>query len=322
MNKICALVVTYNRPELLLECIRSVINQSQFSISDLIIVDNFSNVETPMLLLDNGFIPKFLTDFIEQGGILYHEYQFNNKVIKIHYKRLNGNTGGAGGFNLGMRYFYEKTNSDFLWLMDDDCIPQEDSLANLILAQQQLSKITKVGFLASKTITENGDICYMTQPVIKKNLGLSVYSSDCHCLEIENAAFVSLFIERKIIKQSGYPIKEYFIWCDDLEFTTRVAKNYSGFLVLDSIVVHKTLQNLTALDEVNAKNFFKHKFGMRNKISWLLHYKSFLHALFYSLKFIKLIYHADILFINKVLLFKSIIYGWFFNPKIERVVEK
>ena len=41
--------------------------------------------------------------------------------------------------------------------------------------------------------------------------------------EIIMATFVSLFIKAETIRKVGLPIKDFFIWSDDLEYTRRIS---------------------------------------------------------------------------------------------------
>lgn len=47
---------------------------------------------------------------------------------KIHYVRMNENTGGVGGFHEGVKRGYDKKDIKWLWLMDDDAEAYDNSL--------------------------------------------------------------------------------------------------------------------------------------------------------------------------------------------------
>ena len=104
---ISAIVVTYNRKELLKECLDSLLNQT-LPLDLIIIIDNNSTDGTPEFLEER--------DYLKNG--------------KINYVRLSENTGGAGGFCEGMKRGYNKGFS-WLWLMDDDVKPANDCLEKL-----------------------------------------------------------------------------------------------------------------------------------------------------------------------------------------------
>jgi GT2 family glycosyltransferase len=60
------------------------------------------------------------------------------------------------------------------------------------------------------------------------------------------ASFVSLFISAEIVKDVGLPLKEFYIWTDDWEYTRRISRRYPCWLVPSSEVVHDTERNTGA----------------------------------------------------------------------------
>ena len=52
---ICAVVVTYNRKELLIECLEALLKQTR-QLDGIYIIDNSSKDETPELLKEKGFL--------------------------------------------------------------------------------------------------------------------------------------------------------------------------------------------------------------------------------------------------------------------------
>ncbi|MEE0404338.1 glycosyltransferase, partial [Megasphaera elsdenii] len=114
MKTVAAIVVTYNRKNLLLENIKHLLDQNKKDILDIIIIDNASTDGTREAL--NKFI-------------------VNQKII---YKNTGANLGGAGGFQFGIRYAAEY-GYDFVWIMDDDCMPKPDALEKLLTADKKLN---------------------------------------------------------------------------------------------------------------------------------------------------------------------------------------
>jgi GT2 family glycosyltransferase len=62
-------------------------------------------------------------------------------------------------------------------------------------------------------------------------------------IPIQSATFVSLFLNSDAVKKAGLPLKEYFIWGDDKEYTLRISKQYPCYLVSSSVVTHKMNSN-------------------------------------------------------------------------------
>ena len=121
MNNIVAIIVTFNRKELLGEAIEALCSQTIQSF-DIMVVDNASTDGTK----------EYISSYVNNGTIQY----FNT----------GKNIGGAGGFHFGMKKALME-NYDYIWLMDDDTIPDKDCLENLMKAKEILHN--QFSFLSS-----------------------------------------------------------------------------------------------------------------------------------------------------------------------------
>ncbi len=213
---IAAVIVTYNRKELLMQCIQHILDQ-QGARCDVLVVDNAS------------------TD----GTALAVEQRFQNQV---RYRSTGQNLGGAGGFNFGMRWAVE-AGYDYIWIMDDDTLPQPDALAQLWAAHEHLGG--EYGFLSSTVLWKDGKECRMNRQKIKKSFYEHVELLQHGIIQVEQATFVSLFFPAKVVCQAGLPIKEFFIWGDDIEYTRRltVRQGLPCYLAGKSIVIHMMQHN-------------------------------------------------------------------------------
>ena len=216
--RICTGIVTYNRLELLKGAIDSIRNQSQ---------------PTDILVVNNGS-----TD----GTYEYLASQSDLIIID------QDNVGGAGGFHTALKYITEK-GYDFAWVMDDDIIASPDTLSSLCDAYEVLNAKGKVGFLCSTVLTPDGDT--VNVPVIDTTTnatGYPCWNSDLHYgyVRVRSATFVSVFLSTEIIRSVGLPIKEFFIWGDDTEYTRRISLRFPSFLIGPSRIQH--LRNGGKLD--------------------------------------------------------------------------
>ena len=64
-DTVCAVVVTYNRKNLLLECLEALLKQTR-PIDAMYIIDNFSSDGTPETLKENGYITNLPPDDISE----------------------------------------------------------------------------------------------------------------------------------------------------------------------------------------------------------------------------------------------------------------
>lgn len=265
MSKVCAVVVTYNRPELLLENIHALISQ-EFKLQTILIVDNYSNKDTLVKLQDGGYINHFSDNFVKFGGEI--KSRVTNKQgeeIEFIVLRLSKNIGGSGGFNKGMRYFYEKTTDDLIWIMDDDTIPYQSSLIELMKGYNYLiASNYNPGFICSRVLEV--DHTHGNAPLFTTGNDIFKYfSHEYQFLSVDGCSFVSVLFTRKSLFECGLPIKEFFIWHDDLEYTLRMARKFNNVICLSSIVLHKR-ELSAAIEEITNENCFKYINGFRNEM--------------------------------------------------------
>lgn len=215
-KKVIAVIVTYNRKELLKESINALLSQD-YDNCDVLVVDNASTDGTK--------------DYIKD--------ELKNK--KVHYCNTGANLGGAGGFNWGIKEAY-KIGCDYIWIMDDDCIVRKDSLIALIDADKKLDG--DYGFLSSKVLWKDGSICKMNIQKVKMTKWLKNFENNYQRIVL--ASFVSLFIKKEVVEEFGLPIKEFFIWTDDWEYTRRISRKKKCYFISNSIVTHKSKDNVGA----------------------------------------------------------------------------
>lgn len=209
--RIAAVVTTYNRLQLLKENINALLAQT-YSDLDILVIDNNSNDGTETYM-------KTVTD------------------TRVRYYNTGANLGGAGGFAYGIEKALQ-LGYDFAWVMDDDSIPDPDALAELVKANELLK--SKFSFLASTVYWTDRTIFPMNLPQQEKNFRL--YVDDIrknHIIKIVTCSFVGCFINLAYAEKVGLPYKEYFIYGDDIEYTTRLTKEENAYWILDSVIVHK-----------------------------------------------------------------------------------
>lgn len=213
MKKIAAIVVTYNRRDLLIECVDALRKYSPET--DIIVVNNAS------------------TDGTEDA---LQEYIRKNQVI---YFNTGANIGGAGGFNYGLKVAYQ-LGYKYFWLMDDDTIVQENSLKEIIYSARILRN--KWGFISGQAVWTDGAECKMNRHKIKEK-HRNITNEDNGLFAVKQATFVSFFTRRDVVEKVGFPIKEYFIWGDDTEYSLRISQLYPCYYASKSKVVHKMKEN-------------------------------------------------------------------------------
>ena len=207
--KVATIIVTYNRLELLKKSINSHLSQTR--ISDIIlIVDNSS------------------TD-----GTLDYLKEISNIYSNIELLHLKDNTGGAGGFYYGLKYLQENIAVDWVWMMDDDAIPECDALEKLIKYAD--SKNNLYGSLPQL----DGKCCWPNTSLDGKIL--NNYNSFCSIEEVKWIPFLGFLISLQLVQKIGLPNKDFFLAADDVEYSMRAKKNGAKiYIIRDSLLSHPT----------------------------------------------------------------------------------
>lgn len=211
MNKVVAVVTTYNRLQLLKENMEALLTQS-FKECDLLIINNAS------------------TDGTE-------EYVQSITDKRVLYYNTGANIGGAGGFAFGLRKAIE-AGYDYAWLMDDDSIVEKNALQNLMNSAFYLQD--KFSFMASTVYWTDGTQFPMNTTRPEEGFHFSIKEVREHGLiQIKMCSFVGCFVNLKIAEKVGLPYAEYFIYGDDEEYTTRLRKEEKAYWVINSDIIHK-----------------------------------------------------------------------------------
>jgi rhamnopyranosyl-N-acetylglucosaminyl-diphospho-decaprenol beta-1,3/1,4-galactofuranosyltransferase len=238
--QVTAVVVTYNRRDLLLESVAAVLAQDRAP-DAVIVVDNASEDGTAAAVRE-----KFPT------------------VRLAEFKR---NSGGAGGFAGGMALALAG-GADLIWLMDDDTVPEPGALGALLAARDRAS--ARAGhppaLIASQVLWTDGREHPMNTPRRKPfaTKAERLAAAAVGCVPIRSASFVSILVDAAQARRRGLPRADYFLWNDDFEFTTRLLRGNTGLLCPASVVVHKT-KTFGATDVDPGDRFF---YEVRNKI-WM-----------------------------------------------------
>jgi GT2 family glycosyltransferase len=296
-KKVIAVIVTYNRLNLLKKAVLSIEHQT-YPVEEIIIIDNDSTDGTQA----------FMTGY----------KKLNNKIV---YYRLQKNTGGAGGFNFGIKKACLH-KADFVWLIDDDTYSDENALKYLI----ETANNYRASFYCSYVIGK--DKLPMNLPDIDFKESKNGYASWNQYLanglvKVCACTFVSVLIATNTVKKVGLPIKGMFIWGDDGEYTLRLSKLANGYIVGKSIVEHKrkAQKKIKIFDETNAARIKMFFYFYRNNIFILRKYKTKVQLITFIIY--SLIDAVKSLFKNRtgtfMIIIKGVLQGLFFSPMIEYI---
>ena len=200
-KKITAVVVTYNRKNLLIDCINALKTQTRLP-DRIIIIDNASSDDTQELFENNV------------------KFSDNN----INYFRLEENLGGAGGFAEGIRQAIA-FDTEWIWLMDDDALPQSSALEELMAVAEEPSHV--YGSLAIIAEYTAWDLHLVEMGGGKVNRVEDIPSR----ARVQFLPFLGFMIHREMVERIGLPDAGFFIAADDVEYCMRAERAGAHIIV-------------------------------------------------------------------------------------------
>lgn len=234
--RVVAVVVTWNRRDLLVESLDAIREQSH-PVAAIVVVDNASTDDTPATL---------------------------RTYDDLDVVTLTENTGGAGGFAAGIERALDDHHPDLVWLMDDDTVATPTALEHLLDTYVRADPTPAL--LASRVVWTDGRDHPMNTPRRKPRATEQEVraAAAVDAMPVRSASFVSILCDAATIRERGLPVADYFLWNDDFEYSTRLLRGRRGLYCPASVVVHKT----KAFGSTDADPGPRFYYEVRNK-TWL-----------------------------------------------------
>ncbi|WP_415854432.1 glycosyltransferase [Sinomonas sp. G460-2] len=237
--RVVAVVVSYNRRELLERSLAALAAGDRLP-DALVVVDNASTDGSG--------------DYLESL-----ELPFEYELV-----RLAQNTGGAGGFAVGMAAALARHSPDLVWIMDDDTVPLAGTLSEAVQLWDSCPETDRPAFIASRVVWSDGRDHPMNTMRDRWDASAEdrTFAAVRRARVVRSASFVSLFVDAEAIRALGLPVADFFLWNDDFEFTARLARRRLALASLDSVVEHHT----KAYDSHTVDVGERFRFEVRNKV--------------------------------------------------------
>ncbi|MFC3631990.1 glycosyltransferase [Paracoccus angustae] len=212
--KLAAVVVTHNRLDKLTATVGRLLAED---VQHVIVVDNASTDRTAEWLAA----------------------QRDPRLI-LHRSARNG--GGAGGFSVGMELARDRTDADWIVVMDDDGRPQPGAFARF--RRLDLRGWDAIG---AAVFHPDGSICEMNRPYRNPfwnpgpflrtltrmpwgrgragfHLPDAAYGADGPVRPVDMTSFVGFFLSRAALERAGLPDPQLFIYGDDQLYTLQMRR--------------------------------------------------------------------------------------------------
>lgn len=232
MKKVCVVIVTFNRKNFLAGLIEKIPEQT-YPISAILIYDNCSTDGTADLLKETKSM---------SGAYNVLESKTIDNIQWMYY-RSSQNTGGSGGFHHSIK-IASGMDMDYLWVMDDDVMPENNCLENLLRYASP-----EVG-ICVPTRTDNNFCDYaiknlnLTNPFrfrlmdIKELIPVEkIYGGMTYVVDMP---FEGPLISTEVIHKIGYPKEDLFLVFDDTDYAVR-ASDVTKIAYITDAVLHRLI---------------------------------------------------------------------------------
>ena len=289
---LAAVIVTYNRKELLGNNIRMLLKQT-LPFDKIFVVDNCSTDGTHEFLVQHGWID-------------------NEQFV---YVKTASNIGGAGGFYTGTKAAYD-AGADWIVLMDDDGLAADENTFEILFAEAQKQYVQNKKLFVNALVQQGDMLSFKIDQMYTVSEALDAAQDGV----IRNAAnpFNGTMVSRELVAEIGYPNPDFFIKGDEVNYKQRAyAAGADVITVVDARYIHPRPDTHEKVVLGKKVPFFveapwKEYYAARN-FTWMYKQQKQYKAIAFELIFVKLLAIA-IMNCKKwatiKMLFKGVSHGW------------
>lgn len=256
---ITVVIVTFNR----LECLKLALDKFTKQLylpKRIIVVDNKSTDGTDDYLQD------------------WQSKQENYERVVVTTKE---NLGGAGGFATGLKKAIEYTDTDWIWLSDDDAYVKENTLYEIQKVYTTYLK-SKNNAALFTSVVNKGKYDLDHRRRVKKTLtGLKLIPVNASeyqkpYFSIAQGSYVGMLVNTEFVKKYGVTREDFFIYYDDTEHCERLRRHGALYCIPNAKVEHDTM--------VDSNISWKTYYGFRNSTILFREYYGFFYAIMNVIK--------------------------------------
>jgi GT2 family glycosyltransferase len=159
---------------------------------------------------------------------------------------LPENNGSAGGFKAGLAHILERRRFDYIWLLDDDNVPESDALSTLVACYRTLTQkhsYDRLALLSLRDVSNKlkriaaglppdlafprrssfqklhvlGELAKFYKRLVCRRQSAPVAAGEC--IAVPFAPYGGLFFHRDLLARIGLPDEHLFLYADDSKFS-------------------------------------------------------------------------------------------------------
>ena len=214
--KVWIVILNYNGAADTLQCIESIyrLNYNNFN---LIVLDNHSKDNSEQVI--NKFQKK------------HPEYPFI-------FKQTGKNGGYAAGNNIGIRYALQDSDTDYVWILNNDTIVTPNSL-NLMV--DKMIDDSTIGICGSKLVYSwDRSKIQAYGGAYNPITGISHHILETKDLDdLYYVVGASVLVSRAFLESIGLMCEDYFLYYEETDWATRAKGRFKLACAVNAVVYHK-----------------------------------------------------------------------------------
>ncbi|MGG3964934.1 glycosyltransferase [Heyndrickxia faecalis] len=232
------------------------------------------------------------------------DYNIKNKIShqkKIKVIPLKSNTGSANGFKSGILEALKNKDCQYIWLLDDDNMPEDFALNELLNHYEKIQFNNPNDVFALLSLRNDRKEFILSSkygeskrffPLVNSFLGFHFKNiigkvirkvTKRRCIEknikslkivqVPLAPYGGLFFSKNIIEIIGLPDDKFYLYSDDYEFSYRITKNNGKIYTIPTSKINdieKSWFNVKArgflISLITSKSDMRIYYSVRNRI--------------------------------------------------------
>ena len=190
--RVAAAIATFNRRERLRQCLAAMLAQTR-PLDDIIVIDNASSDGTDAMVAE--------------------------EFPSVRLVRMSENTGAAGGFAAGLETAVSRDNA-WVWVFNDDDIPEPDALATMLKAAEILPPTT--GIIGCARRDGAGNPYGLGLRWQHRHIVVPAADPAGPAMPIDVVTFSGTLVRAELVRIVGVPKRQFFMMHEDLDYCLRV----------------------------------------------------------------------------------------------------
>src|SRR5919106_3123971 len=191
---VAAAIITYNRAAVLRQSLSALLYQTR-PLDEIVVIDNASSDGTRELV--------------------------SREFPSVRLVRMPENTGAAGGFAAGLREGVARTH-DWVWVFNDDDVPEPDALERMLTAAEHLP--ARTGVIGCARRAADGAIHPLGAQWRHRHVPVERADPTSPPLPIDVVTLSGTLVSADAVRQVGVPREDYFMMIEELEYCLRVRR--------------------------------------------------------------------------------------------------